>query len=671
MYAMLVVCLGVFGYGCYRHYQILRLGKPEQRLDNARERLKGLAVHALGQGRTLRKRLVGGSHWLFSWGFVVLFIGTTVVFIHEDLHIPIMQGQFYLWFQSLTLDLFGLGAIVGVAMALLRRYGGRRDRLYRPPDRRTILDDAMILGVMLVILVTGFIIEGARIIVTSDPWAAWSPVGLVTGQLLVGLGHDDAGLRSLHVGGWWFHLVLALAWIAYLPYSKLRHIAFSPANIYTRSLEPKGALSFVDVEKAFEQDPPAVGVGRLADLSWKDLMDGEACTECARCEEACPASRTGKSLSPMLLILNMRNHALQQSGPFMGRQLRNGQAGATAFVGEVITDEVLWDCTTCRACMEACPVFIEHVPKIVDMRRYLVMAENRFEPGLQRLFDNLEAAGNPWRLPRTDRAKWADGLEVPILGQDVSIQDVDVLYWVGCAGSYDERNQRVARSLASVLRQAGVRFATLGTQETCTGDPARRAGHEYLYQILGGENVATLNALGVKTILASCPHCFNTLKNEYPQLGGHYEVRHHAEYLAELVRDGRVKPTADVAGSVAYHDPCYLGRYNDVYDQPRQVLAAIPGVSVREIGAGHRNHAMCCGAGGAKIWFEEPSGKRVNHLRMDHIQAECPDRVAVSCPFCMIMLEDGARAKGVYEELPVLDIAELLAQGIATDTRSG
>jgi Fe-S oxidoreductase len=359
-------------------------------------------------------------------------------------------------------------------------------------------------------------------------------------------------------------------------------------------------------------------------------------------------------------------------------------APGVQLVGEVITDAVLWDCTTCRACMEACPVFIEHVPKIVDMRRHLVLVESRFEPELQRLFDNLEAAGNPWRFPRSDRANWAQSLDtpVPILGQDVTIDDIDVLYWVGCAGSYDERNQKVARALAGLLQTAGIRFAILGAQETCTGDPARRAGNEYLFQILAGENVATLTGLGLaveeeqaspKTILASCPHCFNTLKDEYPQLGGKFVVRHHAEYLAELVSTGKLQPSVplDDNGSVAYHDPCYLGRYQDIYDQPRAVLDAIPGLQRKEVRAGCRRNAMCCGAGGAKIWFEERRGSRVNHLRMEQIQAESPDQLAVACPFCMIMLEDGARAKGVFETLPILDISEFLTNSLAARTNGG
>ncbi len=681
MYVLLAIALAVLAYGVYQYYRALALGKPEDRLDHPAERARYFFAHAVGQGRTLRERYSGTMHLLFSVGFVVLFVGTVVVFIHEDLGLRIMQGQFYLWFQSLALDVFGLLAIVGVLMAIFKRFGRRPDRLYHPLDPRTALDDGVILGLFLVILVTGFVLEGIRIVATGDPWGDWSPVGKATGLALQGLGLSIPLLLAIHGFSWWFHLVLAFVFISYVPYSKLRHIFFSPANIYLRSLAPRGQLSYIDVEKAFEQDPPAVGVGKLSDLTWKGLFDAQACTECARCEAACPASRTGKPLSPMLVILDLRNQLLQQAGPLTRRRRRDGPGPPTnggsaesgsrgehappRLVGDVIADEVLWDCTTCRACMEACPVFIEHVPKIVDMRRHLVMVENRFEPELQRLFDNLEAAGNPWRFPRADRAKWADGLDVPVLGQDVAIADVDLIYWVGCAASYDERNQKVARSLARVLRSAGVRFAILGTRETCTGDPARRAGHEYLYQLLAGENVQTLNELAVKTILASCPHCFNSLKDEYPQLGGNYVVRHHAEYLAELVRQGRLKPSARLEESVAYHDSCYLGRYQDIYDQPREALGAIPGLDLREVRAGCRNKAMCCGAGGAKIFFEERRGSRMNHLRVEQIQAEHPDRIAVACPYCMIMLEDGTRGKGAYEELPVSDVAELLERSIA------
>ncbi len=691
MYLLLAVTVAAIAYSVYRYVRLIAPGKPDDRFDQVGVRLRHFFEHGLAQRRTLQSRYAGLSHLMFSVGFLILLIATTVVFIHEDLDLRLMQGAFYLWFQSLIVDLFGLLAIVGVVMAIARRSGGRRDRLYHPLDPRTILDDGVILGGFLVILLTGYVLEGIRIVVTDDPWGNWSPIGKATGLLLQGLGLGTGTLQGVHAFSWWFHLVLALAWLAYIPYSKLRHIAFSPANIYFRSLRPRGQLGYVDVEKAFEQAQPEIGIGKIEDLTWKDRFDTQACTECARCEAACPASRTGKALSPMLLVLDLRNQLLTQAGPPMARARRDRHEGADApidgqraepntdpvresvrLVGDVITDAVLWDCTTCYACMEACPVFIEHVPKIVDMRRNLVMAENRFEPDLQRLFDNLEAAGNPWRFPRTDRGVWADGLQIPVLGQDVTADEIDVLYWVGCFGSYDDRNQKIARALAGLLRAAGERFAILAAQETCTGDPARRAGHEYLWQMLAGENVATLNGLGVgdrkKTILASCPHCFNSLLDEYPQLGGHYAVRHHAEYLAELVRVGKLAPSVALDKSVAYHDPCYLGRYHDIYDQPRAVLGAIPGLELKEVRAGCRNKAMCCGAGGAKIFFEEKRGTRINHLRMEQIQAEDPERIATACPYCMVMLEDGARARGVYDDLPILDISEFLQGSLASRT---
>jgi Fe-S oxidoreductase len=311
--------------------------------------------------------------------------------------------------------------------------------------------------------------------------------------------------------------------------------------------------------------------------------------------------------------------------------------------------------------MTECPVFIEHVPKIVDMRRHLVMVESRFGTDLQRLFDNLEASGNPWRFPRLTRANWAKDLGIPTLADGPG--EIEVLYWVGCAGSLDERNVKVARAFARLLQAAEVRFAILGNEETCSGDPARRAGNEYLFQLLAQQNVQTLNAYGVKKVVATCPHCFNTLRNEYPQLGGSYEVVHHVEFIDQLIRSGRLKPTAELRQVVAYHDPCYLGRYNDIYEQPRAVLKAVPGLELREIGC-NRDRALCCGAGGARAFVEERVGKRINHVRVEQALAVEPQLVATGCPYCLMMFEDGTRARGVYETLPVADLAEIVERSL-------
>jgi Fe-S oxidoreductase len=550
-------------------------------------------------------------------------------------------------------------------------------------------DAIIILSLITTLMVTAFLATSTQIAYQVEPWDRWSYLSSLLAPAWSGV--DKGSLAGWHRAFWWAHVLTVLGFLAYLPHSKHLHIVTAPFNVWFRNLAPPGALPYRDVEAALEAGLP-LGAGEVTDLSWKDLLDGYTCTECGRCQDACPASRTGKPLSPKHLILDLKHYLVEQ-GPALlpGRSPSReaaqgagpGPAPKPALAGDVITDEVLWDCTTCLACVEACPVFIDHVPKIVEMRRHLVMDENRFGPDARRLFDNLEASGNPWRFPRSTRADWTvaagEDLEIPVLGAappgapagaaPVSVDDVDVVYWVGCAGAYDARYQKVARAFAGLLRQAGVRFAILGAGETCTGDPARRAGHEYLYQVLARQNVEALNALAVKKIVATCPHCFNTLKDEYPQLGGRYEVLHHSELLAELVRDGRLAPaTTPLPGgaprTITYHDPCYIGRYHRLFDQPRRVLEALPGLALEEIPHHNRERAMCCGGGGARAFFEETRGRRINHLRLEHAEAAQPDAIATSCPYCIMMLEDATRTKDRYEALPVRDIAELLAASL-------
>ena len=668
LWLLLAILIAAFAFflPARKLWRLMRLGRPELRWDQPGERTRGFLRHVLGQGRMFQEPISGVMHALIFWGFIVITIMTVTMILtglFPGLTVPFIErNPVFL----VTLEVFQFLVLGAVGFAFFRR-------LVLQPRRLNFSADALIiLSLIVILMVTAFGATASAIAVEPHDWDRWSFLSAGLASLFATMG--VAGALLAHKVFWWGHVLTVLAFGAYLPHSKHLHIVTSGPNVWLRSLLPKGQLPYLDVENALEEEAP-LGASDLRHLKWKDLLDTYTCTECGRCEAECPASRTGKPLSPKKLILDLKEHLLQEGPALLDGKSTEGPAaaghpspspehGSRQLVGQVITQEVLWDCTTCRACMEACPVFIEHVPKIVEMRRHLVMTESRFEPELQRLFDNLEAAGNPWRFPRADRAKWADGLGVPVLGEDVQLGDVEVLYWVGCAGSYDERNQKVARALATVLKMAGVRFAILGQRETCTGDPARRAGHEYLFQMLGGENVQTLNDLGDKTILASCPHCFNTIKEEYPQLGGHYRVRHHAEYLGELVSQGRLKPSTSMERDVAYHDPCYLGRYHDIYDQPRAALRAIPGVRLKEIQAGCRRNAMCCGAGGAKVFFEERRGARVNHLRTEQIQAENPGQVAVACPYCMIMLEDGTRARGVYEELPVLDVAELLERSI-------
>ena len=619
----------------------LRLGRPDPRWDELGGRLRVVLRDVLAQGRMFKDPYAGMMHALIFWGFLVVTVMTVTFWVGGVIpRVPtgiVDQNPVVL----VALDTFEAAVLVAVAMAFLRR-------LALHPNRLTFNTDALIiLSLIGILMVTALIAEATQFAYEPRPNDRFAYIGSALAPLLSGL-----PLLPTHVVFWWAHNLTVLAFLTYLPRSKHLHIITSPLNVLFRSSRPRGQLSYVDVEKAFEQDPPAIGAGRITDFSWKHLLDLYTCTECGRCEAQCPASRTGKPLSPKKLVLDLKDHLFEPS------------SDGSRMVGDVIVDDVLWDCTTCRACMQACPVYIEHVPKILDMRRSLVLVENRFGQDWQRLFDNLEASGNPWRFPASTRGDWARDLNLPVVGHDTTIDEVDALYWVGCAASFDERNQKIARAFVQLCQQAGVRLGILGAQETCTGDPARRAGHEYLFQVLAQQNVQTLNALAPKRIVATCPHCFNTLLNEYPQLGGQYEVVHHSQFLADLVAGGRLEPRKAVERSLAYHDPCYLGRYHDLYEPQRSVVTAIPGVELREVEGACREKGMCCGAGGARVFVEETRGRRINHLRVEQLQTTHAQGVATACPYCMIMLEDGTRTKGIADDLPVLDIAELLLSSV-------
>ena len=636
MYALLIPTAVVFVYGLYRHYRLWRRGKAEPRFDHVVLRLKELLVYAFLQRRLLNNPFAGLFHTLIFFGFTVLFIGTLIVMVHEDFGLPIMRGNFYLVFQSLTLDVFGALSILGVLIALYHRY------LHRPARLHSRWQDGAILGLVLTILLTGFVVEGLRIIATADPWRYWSPVGLATGKFVSAF-LPAASFRPAHALFWWFHLLLVFGFIAWIPYSKLLHIFTSPANIYFRSLEAKGGmLKPINTETA-----ESFGVNRIDQMSWKGLLDLDACTECGRCQDVCPAFNTRKPLSPKSLILDLRQ-SLYADG--------TSASAATPLIGNVIAEDTLWSCTTCGACMQECPVFIEHVPKIVDMRRHLVMEEGKFPETMQRALRSLEARGHPFPGASASRIDWYQGLDVKILSE---AGPTEYLYWVGCATALNPRNQKTARNFVRLLQQAGVEFAILGQEERCSGDPARRVGNEYLFETLARKNIELLETRKVKKIITTCPHCFNTLKNEYRQFGANFEVFHHTEILVQLINEGRLKPLDGLDQRVTYHDPCYLGRYNDTYKEPREVLAAIPNARLIEM-AQSREKSFCCGAGGGLMWIEEPSDKRVNSKRVEHAVETGANILAVACPFCMTMLEDGVKAGTGERELKVMDIAELL-----------
>jgi Fe-S oxidoreductase len=664
----LIVASALFLHRSWVLYRLMRLGGPDARLDDLGGRIAVFFRDVLGQGRLLKDPYSGIMHALLFWGFIVITVMTATYWVGG----VVPQAPTWVVDQNpaflVMLETFQLAVLVALGMAFLRR-------LALHPNRLTYNTDALIiLSLIATLMITAFLATATQIAYERRPGDVFAYASNLLAPAFAGWAPGT--VFGAHVVFWWMHNLTVLAFLTYLPRSKHLHIVTSPFNVFFRSSRPRGQLSYVDIEKALEQDPPKLGVGEITDLSWKHILDTYTCTECGRCEAECPASRTGKPLSPKKLILDLKDYLLEE-GPHLLEQRGDSSARAEGLgdgtngvgrkprlVGDVIIDDVLWDCTTCRACMQACPVFIEHVPKIVDMRRHLVLAENRFAQDTQRLFDNLEASGNPWRFPAASRGDWAKDLGIPLIGQDATVEDVDVVYWVGCAGSFDERNQRIARAFAQLCAEAGLKVGILGTQESCTGDPARRAGNEYLFQVLAQQNVQTLNGLGVKRVVATCPHCFNMIRNEYPQLGGQYQVQHHTQFLAELVAAGKLKPQRPFDQSLAYHDPCYLGRYHDLYDQPRSVLDAVPGVQVREVHGACREKGMCCGAGGARVFMEETRGRKINHLRLEQLQSTQPQGLATACPYCIIMLEDATRTKGVSDALPVLDISEVLVASV-------
>ena len=654
MYALLVPTLLIGGWGLYRRVRLWRRGQPALRFDRLGARLRLFVRHALLQGKTARQAYVGVFHLMIYTGFIMLTAATTVVFIHHDFQIPIMRGHFYLVFQCLIVDFFGLFVLIGIGLAAVRR-------MIKKPRQLVYTDEATwILVAIFVLAFTGFVVEGWRIAVTQDQWRSWSPIG----ALFAGASEsfmDVGAMRIGHVVVWWFHLVTALAFLAWAPYTKLAHVVTSPLNVFTANLDGYGhSLKTIDFEKA-----ERLGINSLADFTWKDLLDLDACTECGRCTAVCPAATVGKSLSPRDIVLDLRDLMHAREDELLGG---NGERpGVVPIIDpeSAVSPEALWACTTCAACMEACPVFIEQLPKIVDARRFLVMEEADFPDTMQEAITSLETRGHPFRGTQLTRTDWAEGLDLPVLGEMEDPHEAEVLFWAGCGGALVERNLSVLQATAKLLQKAGVKFAILGREESCNGDPARRIGNEFLFEMLAKGNVETFSKYGVKKIVTSCPHCFNTFRNEYPQFGGDYEVFHHSQFLASLVEEGRLEPKATAERTVTFHDPCYLGRYNGEVEAPRRLVERSSARQVEMVKS--RERSFCCGAGGGMSFVDEDPKQRVNQERAEQALATGADVVAVACPFCSTMLEDGIAARRGEREVTVRDVSELLLEAVRDD----
>jgi Fe-S oxidoreductase len=677
-----------FGLVIARHLRIfaaVRASGPSPFADIPR-RVGGIVRYTLLQTKMFKDRRAGMMHFAIFWGFVLLTVGTANIVIGGAIQ-AVLSTPFdgILWTAvSAMQNAVAILVLVAVGYALVRRLITRPRRLAFTRGALIIL--GLIGGVVATeLLAQAF--EAARFGSVPGAFVADAlalPLGNLAPDLLYGI------FTLL----WWAHIVIVAAFLCYLPGSKHLHIATAFFNVYFRKLAARGELPAMDLEAA----DASFGLRTLQDLGWKDLLDGFTCTECGRCTDACPANLTGKPLNPREMIMGLRHLAVdaeQGLDLIPNSPLIRVQAGlddttpdpkllATAIVDHAIPYDAVWDCVTCGACVEACPVLIEHVDKIVGFRRNLVLEDSRFPSELTGAFRNMETAGNPWGQARSTRTDWTKGLdfEVPTVADLAGagqLDQIEVLYWVGCAAAFDERNRKVARAFARCLNAAGVRFAILGQEESCTGDPARRMGNEYVYQILAGGNIETLNRYGMaeRTIVTACPHCFNTIANEYGQLGGKFEIVHHSVYLQGLLSSGRLR-TAEAdestgpARSITFHDSCYMARYNNVVAAPRDVLGSVAGVELREMERNGKN-SFCCGAGGGRMWMEETRGTRINAERTRQALATGAEIVATNCPFCMTMLKDGlAEAESnAAGTVSAADIAELLADSLAPAIPAG
>jgi Fe-S oxidoreductase len=667
--ALLILVAGALFVRRARHLAAwVRLGAPEDRLPkNPGRLLREQAVVVLGQRKLLQWTVPGVMHFLIFWGFLVLLTTIVEAFgaVFEDgFHLPLV-GR---WgFLGLLQDIFVVAVLAGIVMALAIRKVERPGRFTGSHLREA---DLILLAIAL-IMTTVLASRATQIVRGLFPYdPAWTPLSQAASSIFAGA--SSGSLEILDTIFLWGHALVILGFLVYITYSKHLHIITAAINVAFTSQRPKGALRpmALDLEEMSEDD--TFGAAVVTDLTWKQLLDSYTCTECGRCQSQCPAWTTGKPLSPKLLIMDVRDHLFAHAPELEAASKRGAEAFASAIADlpplnpDVVEDEVVWDCTTCGACVQACPVNIEHIDAIIDMRRNLVMSESRFPKEMQGALQNLETTGNPWGRPPQERLDWARGSskQIPLRIPHVTeAPDAEVLLWVGCAGAFDDRQKKVMYDFARLLSMAGVSFAVLGPDESCTGDPARRMGAEYIWQMLAQQNIEQLDDAGVKKIVTACPHCFNTLLNEYPQFGGRFDVVHHTEMLAELVRQGRLRPSTEMARTITYHDPCYNARHNDVWRGAREVIQSIPGTTYGELHR-HGHSTFCCGAGGGRMWMEERMGRKMNIERTDEAIASASDTVAVGCPFCNIMLSDGVSERHAESNVAVRDVAQILLEAV-------
>ncbi len=654
----IVVFIAAFSFLFYNIKRIisyLKLGQSEDRFDNIPQRIKNVLKIAFGQSKLLRDKVAGTIHFLIFWGFM-LFLFAVSEAIFQGFYSNFsweFTGPFYAVI-TLVQDVFGVFVLLAVISALVRRYIIKVPRLENTTAAK--LDATFILILISVVVISMFGQNAALIAKHNFTLAEFEvrPVSSFLASVLFSNSSDPSLFFEIF---WWMHILVIFGFMNFLPYSKHFHVMTSIPNVFFGKLQDKKfVLKPLNLE---DEEAEQFGAEDVEHLTWKNLLDGFACTECGRCNSVCPAATTGKALHPRDIIVNIR-HRLEDKAPLLLKGEDSGEVIEKTLVHNYIKDEELWACTTCSACMYECPVTIEHVDSIVEMRRNLVLMESSFPSEMNTVFKNLETNFNPWAFNHQDRAAWAEGMEVKTMAED---PDTEYLFWVGCAGSFDARYQKVTKAFADIMLKAGVNFRILGTEEKCNGDTARRLGNEYLAQMMMQENIETLNKYNVKKIVTGCPHCYNSLKNEYPQFGGNFEVIHHSEMIEKLLEEGKIKLNSAEKSKITYHDSCYLGRYNNIYDSPRNSLSKLDGIDYVEMERS-KDKGFCCGAGGGRMFLEETEGTRINENRTQEAIETGADTIASACPFCMTMLSDGTKTLGKNEEVAVKDIAELIHERI-------
>ena len=638
----------------------LKLAKPDSRFGDVAERIKQTIIVAIFQTKILRDKKAGPIHAGIFWGFLILLfsaVNAIVAGLFGVYDFFSFLGPVYSIITVLT-DIFCLAIIIAVIFALWRRYVVKVGRLQVEAEKM----EAAVILMLIFTIVTSLLFENSTATVMYE--AGWSvrPIASIIGLMI-----PSVAVTIIHDIAFWIHILLIFAFMNYLPYSKHLHVLTSVPNVYFSNIGPVNKLENINFE---DETVEKYGVQDVEDFKWKTLLDGYTCTHCGRCTSVCPANITGKVLDPRQIIISIRERTMDKM-PILAKS-QNGNTEINEeeqkildkkFIGEYQNIEALWQCTTCGACMQECPVNIEHVPAIVDMRRSLVMMDSEFPPLLQNTFGNIETNGTPWAFPASARADWADGADINTAAE---LQEFDILFWVGCAGSFDDRAKKVSLAFSKLMQIAGVNFAILGTEEQCNGDVARRTGNEYLADMMIKANVETLSQYKFKKIVATCPHCFNTFKNEYPTFGANYEVVHHSQFIMQLIKEGKLSPAAhgSAIDEFTYHDSCYMGRYNNVYDEPRNALLSVPGLKIKET-IRSKDKGLCCGAGGGQMFLEETAGKRVNIERTEELLDTGAKTIAVNCPFCMTMITDGVKAKEA-EGVKVKDISEVILESMGT-----